>query len=400
MVARPEPDHVPMTTGMRRGDLLLLGVAAVWGSSYLAAQVLVVAGGVLAVLALRYLVSAVAMAVVCAARRPPRPGRRELAVGVGLGVTQAAVLALETYGVALTSATNAGLLISLTILLTPVLDGLVSRHWLPPRFFVAAGLALAGIALLISGSGLRTPSAGDALMLAAAVARAVHVTASGRLTRVRERDEAPMDTVTLTLLQMTVGAVIFSAAGGPAVARAVTGFGPAQWLGVLYLALGCSVFAFLVQLWAVRRSSASRASLLLGTEPLWAVLIGLCLAGDVLGPAGAAGAVLVVTGTFWGQRIETRHRGGRGPAEDRHAASRKQRRRPRHPGDLDRFVGAVDQEADVAADRELDPAAQLLGQLAAHAGPGQQLGQHRGDPGRAEARRDVCRRARARPPGG
>ncbi|WP_233512643.1 DMT family transporter [Micromonospora deserti] len=292
----------------RRVDVLLLGVAAVWGSSYLSAKVLVVAGGVLAVLALRYLVSAAAMALVCVARRPPRPGRREAAVGIGLGVTQAAVLALETYGVSLTSATNAGLLISLTILLTPVLDGLVSRRWLPLGFFGAAAVALAGIALLISGSGLRAPSTGDALMLAAAVIRAVHVTASSRLTRTRPHDAVPMDTITLTLLQTIVGAVIFTAAGAPAVARAVTGFGPTQWLNVLYLALGCSMFAFLVQLWAVRRTSASRASLLLGTEPLWAVLIGLCLAGDVLGPAGAVGAVLVIAGTFWGQRVETRHR--------------------------------------------------------------------------------------------
>lgn len=288
--------------------MLLLGVAVVWGSSYLSAKVLVVAGGVLAVLSLRYLLSAAAMVVVWAVRRPPRPSRRELAVGLGLGVTQAAVLLLETYGVSLTSATNAGLLISLTILLTPMLDGLVSRQWLPPRFFLAAAVALAGIALLITGSGLRAPSAGDALMLAAAVVRAGHVTASGRLTRGRSRDGTTMDTVTLTLLQTLVGAVVFTAAGAPAVARAATDFGVGQWLGVLYLALGCSVFAFLVQLWAVRRTSASRASLLLGTEPLWAVLIGLGMAGDTLGPVGAAGAVLVVAGTFWGQRVEARHR--------------------------------------------------------------------------------------------
>lgn len=296
----------------RRVDVLLLGVAAVWGSSYLSAQVLVVAGGVLAVLSLRYLLSAGAMALVVAVLRPRRPGRRELAVGLGLGVTQAAVLLLETYGVSLTSATNAGLLISLTILLTPMLDGLVSRRWLPPRFFLAAGVALAGIALLISGSGLRAPSAGDALMLAAAVVRAVHVTASGRLTRARRRDGsdggAAMDTVTLTMLQTLVGAVVFTVAGAPAAARAVTAFDTAEWLGMLYLALVCSVFAFLVQLWAVRRTSPSRASLLLGTEPLWAVLIGLGLAGDTLGPVGAVGAVLVVGGTFWGQRVETRHR--------------------------------------------------------------------------------------------
>lgn len=37
-------------------------------------------------------------------------------------MTQAAVLLVETYGVAHTSAANAGLIISLTIVLTPLLD--------------------------------------------------------------------------------------------------------------------------------------------------------------------------------------------------------------------------------------------------------------------------------------
>ena len=287
----------------RRVDVLLLGVAAVWGSSYLSARVLALAAGVLAVLALRYLVAAAAMAVVCVVHRPARPGRRELGVGVLLGGTQAWVLVLETYGVTLTSATNAGLLISLTILLTPMLEGAVSLRWLPRGFFAAAAVALAGIALLVSGAGLRAPTAGDALMLAAAVVRAGHVTASGHLTRGR-----CYDTTTLTLLQTLVGAAVFTAAGAPTVVRAADSFESAQWLGVAYLALGCTVFAFLVQLWAVRRTSAARASLLLGTEPIWAVLIGLSLGGKSLTRAGAAGAVLVVAGTYWGQRVESRHR--------------------------------------------------------------------------------------------
>ena len=54
------------------------------------------------------------------------------------------------------------------------------------------------------------------------------------------------------------------------------------WLQLVYLALFCSVFAFLAQTWAVRRTSASRASLLLGTEPVWAVAIGIRLAGERL----------------------------------------------------------------------------------------------------------------------
>jgi drug/metabolite transporter (DMT)-like permease len=243
------------------GDLLLLAVAAIWGSSYLVTKTLVVAGGVLVVLTLRYLVSMAAMLPLMIGRRP---ARGELAAGLLLGCTQASVLALETYGVSLTSATNAGVLISLTILLTPLLQG-----GLPPRFFLAAAVATGGVVLLVAGPGLRTPSAGDALMLAAAVVRAAHVTLCGRLSR------PSYDTVTLTTLQTVVGAIVFTVAAGPALLPAATGFATGDWLRMLYMALGCSVFAFIVQLWAVRRTSAARASLLLGTEPVWAVLIGV-----------------------------------------------------------------------------------------------------------------------------
>ncbi|WP_307798655.1 DMT family transporter [Actinoplanes flavus] len=272
------------------GDLLLLAVAVIWGSSYLAAKTLTVAGGVLVVLALRYLVSMAALLPLAVTRRP---GRRELGVGVLLGCTQASVLVLETYGVSLTSATNAGVLISLTILLTALMQG-----GLPGRFLLAAGTATAGVALLVAGPGLRAGSAGDALILAAAVVRAAHVTLSGRLAR------PGYDTVTLTTVQTVVGAVVFGAAAGPALLPTAAGFGTAQWLGVLYLALGCSVFAFLVQLWAIRRTSAARASLLLGTEPVWAVLIGVGVGGEHLTGTAVAGIGLVLAGVYWGQRVE------------------------------------------------------------------------------------------------
>ncbi|MFG1993878.1 DMT family transporter [Actinoplanes sp. NPDC048988] len=287
---------------MSRTDLLLLAVAVVWGSSYLAAQTLVLAGGVLAVLALRFAASALTLAPAMAGRRPSRP---ELRVGALLGVTQATVLVLETYGVSMTSATNAGVLISLTILLTPVLEGAVRRRWLPHRFFAGAAVAVAGVVLLVAGPGLRAPTAGDALMLAAAVVRAAHVTLSGRLT-----DGRRYDTVTLTWVQMVVGAVLFTLLAAPALPAAVRAFGPGQWLGVLYLAVGCSVFAFLVQLWAIRRTSAARASLLLGTEPVWAVLIGVGVAGERLTPVAVAGIALVLAGTYYGQRVEADYRSG------------------------------------------------------------------------------------------
>ena len=90
--------------------------------------------------------------------------------------------------------------------------------------------------------------------------------------------------------------------------RAVSNFAPAQWYGLLYLSLLCGVFSFLANLWAIRRTSASRAGLLLATEPIWAVIVGVTVGGETLAIIGVFGAVLILGSTFWGQRIETIHR--------------------------------------------------------------------------------------------
>ncbi|TFC95666.1 EamA family transporter [Cryobacterium sinapicolor] len=293
--------------GRYRIDAVLLLVALVWGGSYLAAKILTEQASVGAVLSLRFLVAALALLLIWALSRPRRPTRTELAVGGLLGLTQAAILWLETAGVAVTSATNAGLIISLTIILTPILESVAARNWLPRSFFVAAVLAVVGVALLVSGNGFRTPNPGDLLMLAAALVRALHVTMVGRLTRADSAGRRP-GTLTITLVQAAVGALVFTAADAPGTLQAIGAFGPAAWLGVLYLGLACSVFAFLAQTWAIRHTSAARASLLMGTEPVWAVLVGVSLGSERLGLVAVLGAGLIIAGTSWGQRVEQGHR--------------------------------------------------------------------------------------------
>ncbi|WKK71336.1 hypothetical protein Q0F99_18150 [Rathayibacter oskolensis] len=61
------------------------------------------------------------------------PRGRGLLIAAALGCSQAVIIGLETWGVHLTSATNAGLLISLALVMTPVLEGVASRSWLPAR---------------------------------------------------------------------------------------------------------------------------------------------------------------------------------------------------------------------------------------------------------------------------
>ncbi|MBO0984972.1 DMT family transporter [Rathayibacter sp. SD072] len=287
-------------------DLLLLGVAAVWGASFLAAKDLAALTGVPSAVALRFLVAAAALALVCLVRRERLPRGRGLVIAAVLGCSQAAVIGLETWGVHLTSATNAGLLISLALVMTPVLEGLASRSWLPRSFFVAAVAAVVGVALLVSEGGFRTPTPGDALVIAAAVVRAFHVTASAHLTRGRTDG-----TLGVVLVQVLVCAGAFSLLAGPSLPVSAAALDAAGWGSVLFLGLLCSVFAFVVQLWAVRRTSAARASILMGTEPVWALLVGTVLAGEAIGPLGALGAALIVAAAYAGQAIERRHRRAR-----------------------------------------------------------------------------------------
>lgn len=288
----------------RRTDAVLLLVAIVWGSSYLSAQTATSALPVLLVLFARYALSALACLGVVAARGrgPRRWTREELRAGVPLGLTQAAVLVVETYGVAHTSAANAGLIISLTIVLTPLLDRTGHRGGLPPAFYAAAGVSVLAVGLLMAGNGFHAPRLGDLLMLAAAVVRAGHVALVGRLTAGRA-----IRPLHLTTVQTLVGTALFLAPAArelPTLAHA----GPATWAQLLYLALFCSVFAFLAQTWAVQRTSASRASLLLGTEPIWAAAVGVALGGEHFTVLTGLGAVMMITGTYWGQSVERAHR--------------------------------------------------------------------------------------------
>ncbi|MGW8888522.1 DMT family transporter [Streptomyces sp. NPDC055749] len=284
----------------RRTDAVLLLVALVWGSSYLAAKTATVALPVLAVLFARYAISALACGALVAARRRGWT-LDEVRTGSLLGVTQAAVLVLETYGVAHTSAANAGLIISLTIVLTPLLDRSGGRK-LPPAFFLAAGLCVLAVGLLTSSTGLHAPRFGDALVLAAAVVRAGHVALVGRLTAGRR-----MDSLHLTTVQTVFGTALFLPLAIPHLSD--LGHSSAStWSQLIHLALFCSVFAFLAQTWAVQQTSASRASLLLGTEPIWAVAIGIGLGGERLTVWASLGAALMIAGTYWGQAIERTHR--------------------------------------------------------------------------------------------
>ncbi|MFI5531535.1 DMT family transporter [Kitasatospora sp. NPDC051853] len=309
-------------------DLPVLGVAVAWGSSFLVVKNVATEESVVAMLVLRFAV-ALPLLALFTWRGLRRFGPKEWLGGSSLGLVLGAVFLLETYGAVHTSATNAGLVISLTMVFTPLAESALARTRLPRAFVAAAGLSVLGVALLTGGGGggFRAPGPGDLLVLGAALVRTAHVLTMARLRSIREADSGA-----LTWVQLATATVVFAVIApftGTSPAALAASYGATDWVLLLHLSLACTIFAFVVQMWAVRTTSPSRVSLLLGTEPLWAAVFGITLAGDHLGPLGLLGALCVLAGTEWGRRTAAPVSAGSGTGEDVGAAQREPARERR-----------------------------------------------------------------------
>ena len=284
------------------GDFMLLVVAAVWGSTYLVVKQLGNVGEITGMMAVRFVIAAAALWIYWAFTRT-KFQKPEWILGIAFGISQSIVLNLEAQSVHFTSATNGGLIIALAIVAVPILESAWRKNWLPANFFVATLVALIGVILLIIGNGFVQPNIGDVLMLIAVALRTIHFVALGIFTQ--GKDYSP---VNLTVVMVSTSALIMLCVNPSGAITNTLLYTPFDWSLMLFLALICTSAAFIGMNWAVKHTSASRASLLLGTEPVWSTIVATLIGGELMGPIGAVGALLILGGTYWGQAIETRHR--------------------------------------------------------------------------------------------
>lgn len=275
-------------------DVFLLLVAIVWGSSYVFAKQSIALYPVLGFLAIRFSMTFVLL-LPSLRNVATQEGRNALKAGLPLGLILLAIFMAETFGVMLTRASNAAFLISLCIIFTPFAEWLLLKRRPETRAFMAAAISLLGAGLLTSGVSLNF-NLGDCLVLLAAVLRAIMVCMTKKLT-----EGKTMSTIALTAVQG--GVVGF---GSLLIAMLVLPGGlprlpsePVFWYNTAYLVLFCTIFAFFAQNWGVRRSSPTRVSLLMGSEPLFGALFAVILLGEKLSAAAWLGGVLIVAASLW-----------------------------------------------------------------------------------------------------
>ncbi|MBT9493278.1 MAG: DMT family transporter [Paucibacter sp.] len=278
---------------LRLSDLMLLLVAMVWGSSYGVAKGALAFYPVLGFLALRFLIT-FALLLPALLRADAEQRRDALRSGLPLGALMLAIFLFETFGVALTQASSAAFLISLCVVFTPFVEwGLLGQR--PARaVFGFAAVSLLGAALL-SGGLFGSFGLGDGLMLGAALLRALTVCMTTKLTRHRRAPALALTAVQAGVIGLgSLGLALLSPGGLPALPTDA-GF----WWASLYLVLGCTVFAFFAQNWALKHSSPSRVALLTGSEPAFGALFAVLWLGESLTLTAWLGGALIVAAALW-----------------------------------------------------------------------------------------------------
>lgn len=279
-------------------DLSLVGVTAIWGSTFVVNRLVLETTPPLLFLLLRFGLGGLLLWLLSRGR-PRTPGLWRdgavigalLAVGIGTQIT----------GQLFTSASKAAFVTGLSVPLTPLVGFLATRK-LPSRENLV-GLALAGTGFVVlawpkDAAGVNV---GDLLILGTAVSYAYLI--------VYLADAAPRhDARWFSTAQIAFGALGVGLArlvltpflrldnAFFAAERRAIVFTPRLVLAILWMAVMATVVTFVVQTWAQARMTATHAAIVFALEPVFTALFAAVFLGERLGAREVAGAVLVLLG--------------------------------------------------------------------------------------------------------
>ncbi|MGB3683634.1 MAG: DMT family transporter [Rubrobacteraceae bacterium] len=275
--------------------LMLVGVTAVWGWTFVVVQDAIDAYSVLGFLALRFLLAGAVLAPFLA----PRMTRRTLLAGLGIGLVLAAGYLFQTLGLLYTTPTNSGLITGLFVVFAPLTAWAFFKVGIPRPALLAILLSLSGMVLLTIQSA-SLGRVGDALTVLCAVGIGAHIALLSRY--------APNhDPGALALAQMASMGLLFAILWP--VFDTVQAPPREVWFAILLTGIVASAGAYYVQTIVQQRISAARAAIILTMEPVFAAIFGYGLAGDRLSPIQLAGAALILSALFVGEVIPVLRRG-------------------------------------------------------------------------------------------
>ena len=277
-----------------KADLILVLVTMCWGVSYYLMDISLAELDPFTLNAHRFL-GAFVIAGIFSWKKVLTVNRTTLKYSLLVGVALVFVYMGATFGVKYTSLSNSGFLCALTVIFTPIINRLAFRKRAGAKLTLVVIMCFVGIALMtlkddfsINTENLR----GDILCLMCAVAYAVDLILTERAVSHEE-----VDAYLLGVFQLGVTGIlnfmlafIFETPHFPETAGV--------WGSVIFLSVFCTGIAFVLQPVAQQYTTASHVGVIFTLEPVFAAIVALVFAHEVLSVKAYIGALLMLASIF------------------------------------------------------------------------------------------------------
>ena len=285
------PDQERSSSPYITADAVLLGVSVFWGTSFAIVKEVLAETTPANLLFLRFGFACLLLLPIAWSRRRTWSGKF-LKPGAIAGLFLFTAFLTQAWGLIYTSASRSGFITGLSVILVPLLSVVLWRRMPPRAVSLGAAMALAGLYFLTSVDQAQALpfNLGDLLTLVCAVLWAGHILALGRYS-------PDADFFWLTFLQLAVslaGSFAWVSLSG----ELSLALSPSVYLAALYLAVTCTLIAYLGQTWAQALTAPARTAIILSMEPVFAAVFAWIWLNERMGPWGWIGAGLILGGIF------------------------------------------------------------------------------------------------------
>ncbi len=288
---------------MRRGsvaDVMLFATTLLWALNFTVSKYILEHGlRPLAYSAVRYSAAAlIFVAITFPRERSLQIARGDLPLVAGAVAVLLANQLSFVYALDFTTATTVALLFGTLPIFTALISSFVGVERLDSRFWMAAGISFAGVALVTAGSGgsLSADLVGDLLALSGAATWGAYSVAIAPLMR----RYSPYRLSAVLLLAVAVPLLLL---GSPQLAEEDFDWNALVWIGFVFAVLGPLVVTNLLWFSAIDRVGPSRAAIFANLQPFLAAVIALLLLDEELTRFQVAGGLAIGAGILLSRRL-------------------------------------------------------------------------------------------------
>lgn len=291
-------------TGARKDWLLIFGLLAInifWGASFIANVFALESIGSIEIASIRFFIAAPLLAIISLIWKGPgifRIERKDSLTLVAMAITGVTVqYILQVSAQNYTTATNASLLINTSTFFIMFLGAMFLSEKLSTTRVTGALIGFGGVALLVSGGSLAfSPGQiGDLMIIACAFLWATYSILGKKISGRYH----PLTVLNWTFILGAIGLVPFYLLTPHADLASIP---LSAWASILFLAIFCSIIAYLIYNIALEHMDASQVAIFIYLVPLATIVLAWLILGDSLTLASGIGGLLVLAGMYIAER--------------------------------------------------------------------------------------------------